>query len=179
MENLNSILSLDANAKTKQFRKGDILQRSGEKNSLAFFVKKGLLRSYTIDKKGKEHIFSFGSEGWIIADIESQEFDKPTDLFIECIEDSEVVVFDHKSFKLADLTKDQLKENAHLMARRIAVMQRRVLMLLSASAKERYDRFLETYPNLPNRVPQRMIASYLGITPQALSTIRGEFARKK
>ena len=50
---------------------------------------------------------------------------------------------------------------------------------MSASAKERYELFLETYPKIPNRVPQRMIASYLGITPQALSTIRGEITRKK
>jgi hypothetical protein len=52
-------------------------------------------------------------------------------------------------------------------------------MLMSASAKERYDFFLDAYPELPNRIPQKMIASYLGITPQALSTIRGKMARKK
>ena len=179
MDNLDTILSLDANAKTKHIKKGTFLQRKGDKSSLAFFVKKGLLISYTIDKKGKEHIFMFASEGWLTADIESQEFDQPTELFIECIENSEVVVFDRKCFTLADLTPDQLRENAHLLARRIAVLQRRVLMLMSFSAKDRYDRFLETYPGLPNRVPQRMIASYLGITPQSLSTIRGEIVRKK
>lgn len=179
MENLNAILSLDSNAKIKDIRKGILLQREGEKSNLAFFVKRGLLRSYTIDEKGKEHIFMFASEGWLIADIESQEFDQPTELFIESIEDSEVVVFNRKCFKLADLTTDQLRGNAHLLARRIAVLQRRVIMLMSASAEVRYDRFLETYPNLPNRVPQRMIASYLGITPQALSTIRGKIYRKK
>ena len=64
------------------------------------------------------------------------------------------------------------------MARRIAVLQRRVIMLMSASAQKRYERFLETYPDLPTRVPQRMIASYLGITPQALSTIRAKMAQK-
>jgi hypothetical protein len=52
-------------------------------------------------------------------------------------------------------------------------------MLMSASAKDRYELFLKTYPKIPNRVPQRMIASYLGITPQALSAIRGEITRKK
>ena len=60
------------------------------------------------------------------------------------------------------------------MARRIAVLQRRVIMLMSYSAKQRYLRFIETYPNLPNRIPQKMIASYLGITPEALSKIRNE-----
>jgi len=179
MENLNDILTLDKNAKTKHFKKGEILQSEGKKSSLAYYVKKGLLRSYSIDDKGKEHIFMFASEGWIIADVESQEFDKPTQLFIDCIEDSEVIAFDRKSFKLANLTPDQLRENAHLLARRIAVLQKRVIMLMSASAKDRYTRFLKTFPKLPNRVPQRMIASYLGITPEALSKIRGEIARSK
>ncbi|MCB0509281.1 MAG: Crp/Fnr family transcriptional regulator, partial [Bacteroidetes bacterium] len=59
------------------------------------------------------------------------------------------------------------------------VLQRRIIMLMSASAKERYEHFLETYPELPNRLPQRLIASYLGITPEALSKIRGEMLREK
>lgn len=85
---------------------------------------------------------------------------------------------DRANFMLSNLTEIQLKQNAHLLARRTAVLQRRVIMLMSASAKERYNRFLESYPELPNRVPQRMIASYLGITPQALSTIRRKMVRK-
>ena len=179
MENLNEILSLDSKAKTRMVKKGEILQTEGSYSSLAFYVKKGLLRSYTIDEKGKEHIFMFASEGWLMADIESQEFDQPAELFIDCLEDSELVVFDRSCFKIATLTESQLKKNAHLLARRTAVLQRRVIMLMSASARKRYNRFLETYPELPNRVPQRMIASYLGVTPQALSTIRGKIARQK
>lgn len=174
MENLSDILTIDSNAKTKHYKKGEIIQRAGKINSLAYYVKKGLLRSYTIDNKGKEHIFMFASEGWIIADIESQEFNKPSEMFIDSTENAEVIVFDRKCFKLANLTPDQLKQNAFLMARRIAVLQKRVIMLMSASAKDRYETFLKTYPKLSNRVPQHMIASYLGITPQALSTIRGE-----
>lgn len=178
MENLNEILTLDSNAKIIHPEKGEILQREGKLISRTFYVKKGLLRSYTIDEKGKEHIFMFASEGWLIADIESQEFNQPTELFIDSLEHSEVIVFDQTNFKIANLTNLQLKKNAHLLARRTAVLQRRVIMLMSATAKKRYNRFLETYPELPNRVPQRMIASYLGITPQALSTIRREIAKK-
>ena len=69
--------------------------------------------------------------------------------------------------------------NAQLLYRRMAKLQRRVLMLLGSPAIDRYTYFLNTYPELPNRIPHRMIASYLGITPQALSTIRGEMVRKK
>lgn len=179
MENLSDILTIDSNAKTKHFKKGDIIQREGEESSFAYYVKKGLLRNYTIDDKGKEHIFMFAAEGWIIADIDSQEFNQPSEMLIDCLENAEVIVFDRKCFMLANLTPDQLRQNAHLMARRIAVLQRRVIMLMSSSAKNRYTKFLDTYPDLPNRVPQRMIASYLGITPQALSTIKGELSHNK
>jgi CRP-like cAMP-binding protein len=179
MENIKEILSLDLEENTSRFNKGDILQREGENCSKAFFVKKGLLRSYTIDDKGKEHIFMFAPESWVVADIESQEFDQPAKLFIDCVEESEVIILDRSLLFSSDLDIDQLKNNITLLSRRVAVLQRRVIMLMSTSAKDRYELFLETYPKIPTRVPQRMIASYLGITPQALSTIRGEMARNK
>jgi CRP-like cAMP-binding protein len=179
MENIKEILSLDLEENTSRFNKGDILQREGGNCSKAFFVKKGLLRSYTIDDKGKEHIFMFAPESWVVADIESQEFDQPAKLFIDCVEESEVIILDRSLLFSSDLDIDQLKNNITLLSRRVAVLQRRVIMLMSTSAKDRYELFLETYPKIPTRVPQRMIASYLGITPQALSTIRGEIARNK
>ena len=98
MNSLSEILTLDSNAKTKELKRGEIIQREGTSNSFAFYVKKGLLRSYTIDEKGKEHIFLFASEGWLIADFESQEFERPTDLFIDCLEDSK----DHIALLVAD-----------------------------------------------------------------------------
>ena len=179
MENINEILSLDSKENTSHFNKGDILQREGENCFKAFFVKKGLLRSYTIDDKGKEHIFMFASENWVIADIESQEFNQPAKLFIDCVEASEIIILDRSLLFKSDLNIDQLKNNANLLSRRVAVLQSRVIMLMSASAKERYELFLITYPKIPNRVPQRMIASYLGITPEALSKIRGKTAKLK
>jgi CRP-like cAMP-binding protein len=179
MENISEILNFDSEKNTTYFNKGDILQREGENCSSAFFVKKGLLRSFTIDDKGKEHIFMFAPESWVIADVESQEFNQPAKLFIDCIEESEVIVLDRRLLSRSDLNVDQLKNNVNLLSRRVAVLQRRVIMLMSTSAKDRYEFFLETYPKIPNRVPQRMIASYLGITPQALSTIRGKITRKK
>jgi CRP-like cAMP-binding protein len=177
MDSLEEILNLDSTSVSRTIQKGTLLQSAGAKSNRAFYVKKGLLRSYTIDQKGKEHLFMFAAEGWLMADVESQEFDQPAALFIDCLEDTELVVFDRSCFKIANLSVEQLRRNAHLLARRTAVLQRRVIMLMSASAKDRYQHFLETYPKLPNRVPQRMIASYLGITPQALSTIRGRLSK--
>lgn len=179
MKNLTEISNIDPKAKVKECRKGDILQFEGDSKGSTFYVKKGLLRSYIIDSKGKEHIFMFAPENWIIADVEALEFNEPVQLFIDCLEDSEVIIFNKDNLFKADLPKEKIVANAHLLYRRMGKLQRRVLMLMGSPAIDRYNYFLKTYPELPNRVAQRMIASYLGITPQALSTIRGQITRSK
>ena len=82
MDLLLEILSVDTEAVTKTIKKKEILQKQGIVSKNAFYVKKGLIRSYSIDEKGKEHIFMFGSEGWIIADLESNVFNRPTELYM-------------------------------------------------------------------------------------------------
>ncbi len=132
-----------------------------------FTVESGLLRSYSIDNKGKEHIYMFVPENWIIAD--NCYNDIPCDLFIDAIEDSTFTVTE-KDF--AKLTSDRKS-----LVKRINVLQKRVIMLLSSWAIERYQYFVETYHDIIQRVPQKMIVSYLGITPEALSKVRGDKAR--
>lgn len=179
MKKLDDILKLDAEATIKNFKKKDILQRKGDLKTYTYYVRKGLLRSYIIDAKGKEHVYMFAPEGWITADLVASEFNEPAELYIDCLEYSEVLIFNRDCLFKADLNKEQLVENAQLLYRRMGKLQRRVLMLMSAPAIERYTYFVKTYPELPNRVPQHIIATYLGITPQALSTIRGKIARLK
>jgi CRP-like cAMP-binding protein len=128
-----------------------------------------LLRSYSIDEKGKEHIFMFASEGWIMA--ENSDPDSPSDLFIDVLEESTILVHD-KDFSEVDHQFEKL-------IRRLSVLQKRIIMLMSASALERFEHFLETYPDIVQRVPQKMIASYLGITPEALSKVKGDRSKKK
>jgi len=163
---------------TKTFTKGQILQSAGQKQTKIFYIKKGLLKSYIIDEKGKEHIFMFASEGWIVSDIESQAFNNETVLFIEAIENSEVIVLEVNEFSQSEKDADEFHFMLNALTKRVGVMQRRILSLMSASARERYEYFLQTYPELPNRVPQKMIASYLGITPEALSTIRNKITKR-
>ena len=100
--------------------KGQILQSSGELNSKIYFVKSGLLRSYSIDKKGKEHIFMFAPENWTLADSVSPE--TPSELFIQALEDSEIVVQDKKLENIS---------SAEPLVKRIDVLQKRVIMLMS------------------------------------------------
>jgi CRP-like cAMP-binding protein len=146
-------------------KKGSILQRKGDVSTKIYSVEKGLLRTYSIDKKGKEHIFMFAPEGWLVADVSA--INGPADLFIEAMEDSELLIRDN----------DFVHANPIALIKRIAVLQKRAIMLMSATAIERYDSFMKTYPNIVQRVPQKMIASYLGITPEALSKAKGDQIR--
>ena len=158
--------------------KNQILQEPGSVASKAYFVKSGLLRSYLIDSNGKIHIFMFAPEGWIISDIESHTLSVPTELFIDALEDSEIIQINQIT---ADTFTSVNKDNTQVIKklfRRIAVLQKRVILLMSSTAKQRYEHFLETYPQLVNRVPLKMIASYLGITPEALSNIRGKMRKQ-
>ncbi len=148
--------------KVLNIRKGEFLQKKGDLNSKVYSVESGLLRSYSIDEKGKEHIFMFAPEGWLIADNIPRE--QPCDLYIDALEDSIVTVLEKDLGRVHDSEK---------LIKRLSVLQKRVIMLMSASAIERYEDFLKTYPQIIQRVPQKMIASYLGITPEALSKIKG------
>lgn len=177
MENFEEVLTIDPKASVRKFRKGEVIQQKGTNNPRAFYVKRGLLRSYLIDSQGKSHIFMFAPENWIIADVESLEFDQPAELFIDCVEDSEVLVFNRDGLWQGEVSKELVAKNFKLLYRRMGMLQRRIIMQMSAPAVDRYEYFVTTYPQLPNRVPQHMIASYLGITPQALSALRSKLAR--
>lgn len=121
----------------------------------------------------------FAPEGWIIGDLESQVFDLPSQLYIEAIEDAEIVIHEDLDLRFDSMDINEAKKSLHLLSRRVGVLQKRVILLMSASAQVRYEHFLETYPDLLNRIPQWMIASYLGITPEALSKIRGNMSRNR
>ncbi len=173
------IKALKARIAIKTLKKGAVLQRSGDSILQIYYVKKGLLRSYTIDNKGKEHIFMFAPEDWIIAD--GADFGSPCQLFIDVLEDSEIEIIDKKLFEevYIPLTLNSDKQRTAAMIKRISVLQERVILLMSTSAIERYEHFKSTYPQIIQRVPQRMIASYLGMTPEALSKVKSEKARAK
>lgn len=156
------------NVKIKFVKKGEFIQREGDVDTFAYEVKSGLIRSYTIDRKGREHIFMFGPEGWVVAD--STESGVAAELFIDAVEDSVVAVIE-KDVVLA-------REHVDKLIKRLSVLQTRVLMLMGTPAIERFDHFQRTYPDIMQRVPQRMVASYLGITPEALSKAKAEQAAK-
>lgn len=157
----------------KKVSKGFLLQQQGDTIMQAYYVKKGLLRSYYIDKIGKQHTFMFAPQNWIIADFCILNNMKHAKLSIEALEDSEIYIIPKSIFgKLHILPEIELKKQIKRFINRIETLQGRVIMLLSATAEEKYLHFLLTYPDIIQKVPQRMIASYLGISPETLSRVR-------
>jgi CRP-like cAMP-binding protein len=171
---------LEESVKVIKVKKGEVIQQRGDLVRKGYLVKKGLLRSYSVDAKGKEHIYIFAPEGWIAGGLEFDSENLRTELFIDALEDSEVEMANSNLFNhyLSFLDEEALKVEISRLIRRVSVLQNRVISLMSSTATERYEEFLKTYPQIVQRVPQRMIASYLGITPEALSKLKGELVRK-
>lgn len=164
-------MAVKPKSRIRKASKGDILQRKGEYNSKIYFVRKGLLRSFAIDKKGREHVFMFAPERWTLGDASAAT--EPCEFFIDAIEDTEFIAYEK------DVERDATVKGFLGVVERLKTLEKRTLMMMSVSALERYEHFEKTYPELVQRVSQRMIASYLGITPEALSKLRGERAKSR
>ena len=152
---------------------------AGEICKNTFFVNKGLLRMYSIDKNGKEHILHFAPENWILVDRSSLYLNQPTDYYIDAAVEREVLVLTPEYFEfLGEKQPSVYSRQNTLLHNHINSLQKRITQLLGATAEERYVDFLKTYPSIFERVPQWMVASYLGITPESLSRVRKELVRK-
>jgi len=165
--------------KVRQVEKGDFLLQKGETCQHSFFVEQGLLRFYSIDTEGKEHIVQFAPENWIISDRGSVYFNEPSTYFIDAIEATTVVMLDEQFISVAtEISPPFRKFNEIALHNHIRHLQNRINLLIGASAEQRYLDFIKLYPDLTLRVPQWMIASYLGITPESLSRVRRNLAQK-
>ena len=163
----------------KNLLKGEFLLREGDPLKYGAFVCKGFLRSYVIDNKGKEHIIQFAPENWWISDKGASAEGKAS-CFIDAIEDSDILLIDQAGhFKMLERVPAYGKSFQAGMQKRSAAKDKRIVHSLVADAEERYNDFIETYPSIAQRVPQHMLASYLGIAPETLSRVRRKSMRKK
>ena len=175
----NDVLEIVEHCTVQQIKKDSFLVRQGEYCRHGFFVEQGLLRQYSIDEKGKEHIISFAPEGWFITARESVYFNEPARYFIQAYENSQIVLLDEDFNQLISKKIPNYNTfNTKLLHNHIRHLLKRIDLLLSASAEERYLQFVTMYPDILLRVPQTMVASYLGIAPESLSRVRKELARK-
>jgi len=156
---------------------GAFLQRAGDVARHAAFVARGCLRSYTIDPKGKEHIVQFAADTWWLADSASLRDRTPSAYFVDAIEDSDLLLIDTPShIRLVEAVPGYAAAFRDGLQRHAAAKDERIVSALSSTAENRYLQFLRAYPAIAQRVPQTMLASYLGMTPETISRIRRRLA---
>lgn len=166
-------------SKTKKVLKGEILLHHGSIANYAYKVESGCLKSYVIDRAGKEHILQFAPEGWVISNMDSFTNETPSTIFIDAIEESEISMLSKSDYKdLYSMEKEVIIQMSIKYRNNLIATNKRVISLLSATAEERYLEFTETYPTLVQRLPLKLIASYIGITPEYLSDLRRKLAKK-
>ena len=163
----------------KSIKKKSFLLREGEVCKFECFVIKGLFRLYHIDKSGEEQILYFAIENWWITDIDSFTNGLPSQLFIEALEDSEVLLISKKDKEFAYTNLPEIEKLFRVMTQKTHVaLQRRMIDNLSKPADQRYLDFIEKYPQLHQRLSNLQIAAYLGISHEFLSKIRKKLAGK-
>ncbi len=163
----------------KKLRKKQYLLQEGDICKSIAFIEKGALKAYSIDESGNERIIQFGMEGWVISDLYSFITGEPATYNIDAIEDAELVLIGKQAHEelLQQLPKYETFTRLNITGAYIA-MQKRLTSILSSSLEERYANFIALYPDIVQRVPQHMIASYMGLTPETLSRVRQKMTRK-
>lgn len=176
---MGSVATCSSYYTVKEVSKGELLLQEGEICHDTFFVEKGLLRMYSLDRNGKEHIIQFAPENWLISDRSSTYFSHQSRYYIEAVEDSKILLLNNEFFKrMMENYPHTVEKNELLLQKHIRNLQNRVNSLLADTAEERYMSFIKMYPDILLRAPQWMVASYLGITPESLSRVRKELAKK-
>jgi CRP-like cAMP-binding protein len=167
------------NIKISKIQKGTILLHKGDTSKYGYKIISGCLRSYIVDNSGKEHILQFAIEGWFIGDMDSFFNEKPSAIYIDALENTEYIQLTQSSFDgELEMNNQILEERNFKLIRNIISINRRLISLLSSTAEERYLEFLQTYPTLLQRLPLKLIASYLGMTPEYLSEVRKKITKK-
>ena len=164
----------------KKLRKRQYLLQEGDVSRYTSFVEKGILRTFTVDDKGNEPILQFSMEGWWVTDLYSFLTDEPSRYNIEALEDCELLLITKPSWEtLLEKVPAFEKYFRILIQNNLIATQRRLISSFSETAEERYTKLVTTFPTCLQRVPQHMIASFLGITPETLSRIRSQMAARK
>jgi CRP-like cAMP-binding protein len=162
-----------------QFKAKSILLHTGQICKHSYFVNSGILRSFNINDNIVEHVLNFACEGYWIGDMYSLISQKPGNLFIEVLEDAEVVLLSKENQELLYSKIPKLERFFRILTENSLVAnQERLMDNLSLSAEERFEKFCKKYPALIQKIPQKQIASYIGVTPEFFSKMKSRLLRK-
>ena len=137
-------------------------------------------RTFTVDEKGNELTLQGSMEGWWAGDLYSFLTEEPSQFHIEAMEECELLLITKSSWDIL-LNKVPAFERYFriLIQNSLIATQRRLMSSMSESAEEKYTKLINNFPGCLQRIPQHMVASYLGITPETLSRIRGQMSERK
>jgi CRP/FNR family transcriptional regulator, anaerobic regulatory protein len=187
LDNIAKIVTLSLEEQTLLLSKIEIHQvkaktivlHAGKVCKHSYFVNSGLLRSFNINDNIVEHVLHFACEGWWIGDMYSLISQKPGNLFIEVLEDSEIVLLSKENQEQLYHDIPKLERFFRILTENSLVShQERLMDNLSLTAEERYEKFCKKYPTLIQKVPQKQIASYIGVTPEFFSKMKSKMLRK-
>ena len=172
-EELDRIRAVTVN---KKLRKRQYLLQEGDVCHYNCFVVKGCLRNYRVSEDGNEHILRFGVENWWVSDPESYNNGTPSKNNIDALEDSELLLIEKQDFNNLLNNIPDFKDFIYILkAKSFDASQNRIMSNISDTAEEKYSNFIKAYPDIFNRVPLHMIASYLGLSRETLSRIRNQY----
>jgi CRP-like cAMP-binding protein len=157
----------------RTFKKKSFILRSGDTCQSETFVVKGCAKIFYTDAEGVEHIVKFAIENWWTMDLESFAQQTPAFYSIQALEDTETLQLTKANHDaLYDRVPQFEKFSRILFQHAYILLQHRLTQNLFVTAEEKYNQFTKKYPGLELRIPQKEIASYLGITPEFLSMLR-------
>lgn len=166
-------------SKERLTTKGELLITEGQTVTKTYFVTEGCLRSYYLDKDGKEHTLQFAVKDWWISDFIAIYNNELSTLTVECVTDSTIIEFNTNQLNniYSEFPEFEVYQRKNL-ERHVVSLHKRILNQLQLTAPERYELFLKQYPDIEQYAPNYHIASYLGITQQSLSRIRADKVKK-
>jgi CRP-like cAMP-binding protein len=159
--------------KPKKLKKKQFVVVEGHVCTFLTFVSKGLLKSYNVDDKGNEHINQFSSEGWWTSDMSSFFSGGISFYSIDAMEDSEVLLITKEDFENLTIQVPVMDRYFRLLFQNsLITKERRLISSYTHTAEEKYKYILESNPDLIKRIPQNLLASYLGLSPETLSRLK-------
>ena len=187
LQNIEKIVSLSdleketilSKIEIKHYKAKTVLLQAGEVCKHSYFVNSGILRSFNINDNIVEHVLQFACEGWWIGDMYSLITQKPGNLYVEVNEDAEVVLLSKENQEELFQEIPKLERFFRILTENSLVAnQERLMDNLSLSAEERFEKFCTKYPSLIQKVPQKQIASYIGVTPEFFSKMKAKILKK-
>ncbi|HTI89151.1 MAG TPA: Crp/Fnr family transcriptional regulator [Puia sp.] len=165
---------LHSSLRYKKLRKKEFLLKEGEVCGANHFVLKGCFRMYFIQESGVEQIIQFAIENWWMTDFQSLDWQQPSHYYIQAVEASEIAILDSRvTAEVCDRIPKLDRYFRLIVQRAFAASQQNLLFIYTFSGEERYHHFNAAFPEFVQRVPQYMVASYLGFTPEFVSKIKG------